>query len=147
MRWPPSPVPPPAAVAAAVAEAARSFGGAAAPAGAEAPARGVERRARGGRSACREAAQAAPSAGELTATFTLHNKVGLHARPAALLARLVAGFDAEVTVNDVDAASVLALMGLGLEKGDEMHVRARGAQAEDAMAAVDQAVADGFGEE
>ncbi|GAA1623163.1 dihydroxyacetone kinase phosphoryl donor subunit DhaM [Georgenia ruanii] len=131
----------PAAVAAAVAEAARSFAaapegpGAAAPAGADGVPAGVP------------VAAPAPGAGELAKTFTLHNKVGLHARPAALLARLVAGYDAEVTVNEVDAASVLALMGLGLEKGDEMHVRARGAQADEAMAAVAQAVADGFGEE
>ncbi|UNX55879.1 HPr family phosphocarrier protein [Georgenia sp. TF02-10] len=81
------------------------------------------------------------------ATLRLTNKVGLHARPAALLARLVGGFDAEVTVNDVDADSVLALMGLGLEQGDEMRVRASGAEAAQAVSAVRQAVAEGFGEE
>lgn len=128
-----------AAVARAVAEAAGSFAGAArepatagpGPTPARQPAAGL----------------GAGDAEALTATLTLRNKVGLHARPAALLARLVAGFDAEVTVNDVEAASVLALMGLGLGQGDEMRVRARGAQAADALDAVTTAVADGFGEE
>ncbi|MFH5822466.1 dihydroxyacetone kinase phosphoryl donor subunit DhaM [Georgenia sp. AZ-5] len=84
---------------------------------------------------------------ELTTTLTLRNKVGLHARPAALLARLIAGLDAEVTVNDVDGDSVLALMGLGLEQGDQMHVRARGPQAAHALDEVTRAVEEGFGEE
>ncbi|WP_418605525.1 HPr family phosphocarrier protein [Georgenia sp. SUBG003] len=73
--------------------------------------------------------------------------MGLHARPAALLARLVAGYDAEVTVNGVDGASVLSLMGLGLEKGDEMLVTAAGSQAAEALEGVAAAVADGFGEQ
>ncbi|GAA4423280.1 dihydroxyacetone kinase phosphoryl donor subunit DhaM [Georgenia halophila] len=81
-----------------------------------------------------------------TGTFVLVNEVGLHARPAAVLARLVAGYDAKVTVNGVDAASVLALMGLGLEKGDEIQVTASGEQATEALAGVAGAVADGFGE-
>ncbi|MFD1504595.1 HPr family phosphocarrier protein [Georgenia yuyongxinii] len=132
-----------AAVARAVAEAASSFAGAAGGPG-DAGATGQP----GTAPAQQRAAGNGAGDGEaLTATLTLRNKVGLHARPAALLARLVAGFDAEVTVNDVEAASVLALMGLGLEQGDEMHVRARGAQASDALEAVTVAVADGFGEE
>ncbi|WP_221934859.1 dihydroxyacetone kinase phosphoryl donor subunit DhaM [Georgenia yuyongxinii] len=132
-----------AAVARAVAEAAGSFAGAADGPGDVGPT---------GQPGTAPAQQRAPGNGvgddeALTATLTLRNKVGLHARPAALLARLVAGFDAEVTVNDVEAASVLALMGLGLEQGDAMHVRARGVQASDALEAVTAAVADGFGEE
>jgi len=88
------------------------------------------------------------AAGEgLSRTFTLTNEVGLHARPAALLARLVAGYDAAVTVNGVDGASVLSLMGLGLEKGDEMLVTATGPQASEALDGVAGAVADGFGEQ
>ncbi|WP_448071598.1 dihydroxyacetone kinase phosphoryl donor subunit DhaM [Georgenia yuyongxinii] len=141
-----------AAVARAVAEAAGSFAGAArepAPGGATAGPGSAPATAGPGPTPARQPAAGlgAGDAEALTATLTLRNKVGLHARPAALLARLVAGFDAEVTVNDVEAASVLALMGLGLGQGDEMRVRARGAQAADALDAVTTAVADGFGEE
>ncbi|MDD9206562.1 HPr family phosphocarrier protein, partial [Georgenia sp. 10Sc9-8] len=84
--------------------------------------------------------------GEVTAVLTLVNEVGLHARPAAQLARTVARFDAWVTVEGVDATSVLALMGLGLARGDRMHLRAGGPQAREAVTAVEQLVADRFGD-
>jgi PTS hybrid protein len=79
--------------------------------------------------------------------LTLRNSVGLHARPAALLARLASRYDAEVSVNDVDATSVLALMGLGLGQGEELRVRADGPDADDALAEITKVVEDGFGEE
>lgn len=83
---------------------------------------------------------------EVTAILTLVNEVGLHARPAAQLARTVARFDAWVTVEGVDATSVLALMGLGLARDDQMHLRAGGPQAREAVTAVEHLVADRFGE-
>lgn len=125
-----------AAVARTVAEAARQLGAGSA-AGATGAAGDVP-------AAGTTGADAGPA---VTRTLVLRNKVGLHARPAALLARLVSGFDAEVTVNGVDARSVLALMGLGLEMGDAMDVRAQGAAAAAAVDAVTGAVAEGFGEE
>ncbi|GAA4286692.1 dihydroxyacetone kinase phosphoryl donor subunit DhaM [Georgenia daeguensis] len=137
-----------AAVARVVAEAAGSFGAAAdvtvpaegVAAAVGAAADGAETRADGA------GGDGAGGAGALSRTFTLTNEVGLHARPAALLARLVAGYDATVAVNGVDGASVLALMGLGLEKGDEMLVTASGPQAAEALDGVAAAVAEGFGE-
>ncbi|WP_248257362.1 dihydroxyacetone kinase phosphoryl donor subunit DhaM [Georgenia sp. EYE_87] len=131
-----------AAVARVVAEAAGSFGGAAEVA---APVEGVV--AAAGAAAEGDGGEAGgDGAGALSRTLTLTNEVGLHARPAALLARLVAGYDATVAVNGVDGASVLALMGLGLEKGDEMLVTASGPQAAEALDGVTAAVAEGFGE-
>lgn len=52
--------------------------------------------------------------------------LGLHARPAALLARAVAARPATVTVGGVDATSVLALMALGASGGTEVEVEASG---------------------
>lgn len=83
----------------------------------------------------------------LERVLVLRNSLGLHARPAATLARLVSGFDAHVEVNGVDGASVLALIGLGLPGGAQLTVRATGPQAEVALDAVAQVVEDGFGEE
>ena len=83
----------------------------------------------------------------LERTLVLHNELGLHARPAAQLARKMSEFDAEVSVNGVDAASVLALMGLGLTGGAEIQVRASGPQAAEAMALLEADVEAGFGEE
>ena len=87
-----------------------------------------------------------PVLGTLTATVTLRNPLGLHARPAAVVARTAAGFDAQVTVNGVNAASVLELMRLGATGGQELAVEARGAQARQALDAVVAEVEGGFGE-
>lgn len=78
--------------------------------------------------------------------LTLRNPLGLHARPAAELARMVGGFDATVTINGVDAASVLELMKLGATGGQRLTVRAGGPDASAALDAVARAVEGGFGE-
>src|SRR5699024_5116457 len=88
-----------------------------------------------------------PGGQTLERRLELRNSLGLHARPAAMLARLVSGFDAYVEVDGVDGASVLALIGLGLPAGAELTVRARGPQAEAVLAAITQAVEDRFGED
>ena len=69
-------------------------------------------------------------------TVVLTDPDGLHARPAAALVRLVAGFDARVTVNGADAASLLRILALGLRQGTTATVRADGPQAPEARAAV-----------
>ena len=84
--------------------------------------------------------------GGLTRRVTIVNAQGLHARPAALLARTAAGFDAKVHVEGVDAASILALMGLATAQGDEVTVTASGPQAAEALEAVTAAIADGLGD-
>jgi len=82
----------------------------------------------------------------LERVLALDHELGLHARPAAMLARLVAGFDARVEINGVDGASVLALIGLEARDGDLLTVRASGPQAEHVLDAVAQMVDDRFGE-
>lgn len=76
----------------------------------------------------------------------VRNPLGLHARPAAVLSRLVAGFDARVTIGGVNAASVLELMKLGAVAGQRLEVDAQGPQADQAVAAVVDAINGGFGE-
>ncbi|GAA4560881.1 phosphoenolpyruvate--protein phosphotransferase [Pseudonocardia xishanensis] len=78
---------------------------------------------------------------------------GLHARPAALLARTAAGFDAAVDLLDltngrgpVTAASLTRVASLGAGVGHEVEVRARGAQAREAVAALLDLARRGFGE-
>lgn len=48
------------------------------------------------------------------------SSVGLHARPAAIIAEAAAGLG--VTINGVDAASSLMLMTLGAKHGDTVEV-------------------------
>lgn len=97
-----------------------------------------------------EAPPATAAADVDTVEVTLHNEVGLHARPAALLARSLAGVEADVSVRlgeqEADAHSVLALMSLGARKGDTIEVRARGAQAAQALTAVRDLVGRNFDE-
>jgi PTS hybrid protein len=70
----------------------------------------------------------------------LTNDIGLHARPAALLARAVSELDAQVTISfgdkQVDARSVLGLMALGARGGDTIRVAAGGEQAGEALARI-----------
>ncbi|WP_227424872.1 dihydroxyacetone kinase phosphoryl donor subunit DhaM [Pengzhenrongella sicca] len=82
----------------------------------------------------------------LRASAVLRNPLGLHARPAAQLARTAASFDAAVTVNGVDGASVLELIGLGAVGGQPLAVTASGPQARAALSAVVAEIEEGFGE-
>ncbi|NMR19610.1 dihydroxyacetone kinase phosphoryl donor subunit DhaM [Cellulomonas fimi] len=79
-------------------------------------------------------------------SVVLRNPLGLHARPAAQLARTAAEFDATVTVDGVDARSVLALIGLGATGGRELVVAASGPQARPAFVAVMDEIEAAFGE-
>lgn len=90
--------------------------------------------------------EAPATSDELARTVTLRNRLGLHARPAAILARLMAGFDAAVEVDGVNAASVLELMKLGAAGGRELDVRVWGSQRAEALAALVEVVEGGFGE-
>ncbi|MCH6472198.1 dihydroxyacetone kinase phosphoryl donor subunit DhaM [Sinomonas terrae] len=81
-----------------------------------------------------------------SAVLTLSNRTGLHARPAAVLAGRLSQLDAEVTINGVDAQSVMALMALGAKKGEQLVVEAWGAEAAKAVRLVREQVERGFGE-
>jgi PTS hybrid protein len=85
-------------------------------------------------------------AGVITAHVLVRNPMGLHARPAAVLARMMAGFDAAVQVDGVNGASVLELMQLGATQGRTLEVAASGPQARVAVDAFVGAVEEGFGE-
>ena len=87
------------------------------------------------------------ASGERTRTLHLVNRLGLHARPAALLARAASGFDAVLRVNGVPATSVLELMSLGLGVGAEITLVASGPEADAALAAVERLVLDRFSED
>ena len=90
--------------------------------------------------------RAAVGDGSVTARVTLRNPLGLHARTAAQVARVVADSGAPVTIDGVDGASVLALMALGTTGGHELTVSATGDGAQAAVDAVVALVETGFGE-
>ena len=90
------------------------------------------------------AAGAADSPALLVRRLTVALEHGIHARPAALLANLVKGFTAEVVLRahgkEASARSTIALMRLGVIKGDEVEIRASGADAAAALAALETAL-------
>ncbi|MFD4641129.1 dihydroxyacetone kinase phosphoryl donor subunit DhaM [Lentzea sp. NPDC058436] len=92
--------------------------------------------------------QGAVSGGAVSAEVLLTNEVGLHARPAALLARTVAELDADVVVRygseEANAASVLALMGLSAPGGKSITVVATGKDAEEAVRRIEELAERGF---
>ncbi len=73
---------------------------------------------------------------------TLANKYGLHMRPAKKLVELANSFPCEMSIvakgRDSDAKSILAIIGLGAECGDEVEIRALGRQANEAAEAVEE---------
>ncbi|ALV46668.1 dihydroxyacetone kinase [Arthrobacter alpinus] len=82
----------------------------------------------------------------MTAVLTLINPMGLHARPAAVLAGELGALDVDIEINGVDAQSVMLLMTLGAGQGTELNVSATGPDAKRALELVRNEVAAGFGE-
>ena len=72
---------------------------------------------------------------------------GIHARPAATLAAAAKKLAADINIvfgdRKANAKSPVALMSLGVRKGDEIIIQASGADAESAAATVEQAIAGG----
>ncbi len=94
---------------------------------------------------------AAPQDGRIVRQLAIVNKRGLHARASAKFVQLVSGYDAAVVVEkdgvSVGGTSIMGLMMLAASPGCSIMVSARGAQAAEVMAALEELVASRFGEE
>ena len=83
-------------------------------------------------------------------TLTVTAPLGLHARAAARLVRLVSGFQCKVELCRVDsglsadAKSILSVLMLAASRGTELRASADGADEEAAMSAIDQLFSNGF---
>ena len=79
------------------------------------------------------------------------NERGLHARASAKFVKLAATFDAEVTVSKdgatVDARSIMGLMMLAAGPGSQIVIHADGAEADEAVEALSELVANRFEED
>jgi len=78
------------------------------------------------------------------------NKLGLHARASAKLTQVASTFSCEIWLTRngrrVNAKSIMGVMMLAAGKGSTVTVEAEGADAEAALAALLQLIADKFGE-
>jgi phosphocarrier protein len=78
------------------------------------------------------------------------NKLGLHARAAAKLTQLAAGFQCEIWLSRngrrVNAKSIMGVMMLAAAKGSKIAIETSGADEEEAMQAIARLIAEKFGE-
>ena len=88
---------------------------------------------------------------ESTIDVQIANKFGLHARPAAEFVKLANRFSSDVWVRkddvEVSGKSIMGVMMLAAEHGSTIVIRAAGEDSEQAVAALQDLVRNGFGEE
>jgi phosphocarrier protein HPr len=86
----------------------------------------------------------------ITATTTISNKLGLHARASAKLTKLAGSFPCEVWIargeRRVNAKSIMGVMMLAAGLGAEVVIDTDGDRAQEAMDALLALIADKFGE-
>lgn len=80
----------------------------------------------------------------------IRNKLGLHARAAALVVQTVNRFSAEVKISKdgqaVDGRSIMGLLTLAAAKGSRIQVEAKGRDAEEVVRAIEKLVEKKFHE-
>lgn len=79
----------------------------------------------------------------VTATLTVINEVGLHARPAALFVQEASKFKSKIRVRNqttstgwVDAKSILSILTLTVNKNDQIELTAQGIDEAEALMAL-----------
>ena len=88
-----------------------------------------------------------------TATVRIVNRLGMHARPAMILAETAQEFDADITIrrtdqsNPVDAKSIMQLMMLAATEGTELEIKASGHDADASVERLVELIETGFDED
>ena len=87
------------------------------------------------------------------ATFIVHNPHGLHARPAAVLVKIIKQFESTITVENldekssaVDAKNLMRMVSLGAKNGHQLRFNACGRDARKALNKIGEAINCGLGE-
>lgn len=84
-------------------------------------------------------------------TFTIKNRLGLHARAAALLVKTANRFSSEIIIEkdgiEVNAKSIMGVLMLAASKGSKVTIKIEGDDEKDAIQAVSRLFEDKFGEE
>jgi len=80
----------------------------------------------------------------------ISNKLGLHARPAALFVQTANQFEAEIEVTKgeetVDGKSIMSILTLAVGTGTSIKIRVLGSDADGAMEALVKLIENNFGE-
>ncbi|GIN64358.1 phosphocarrier protein HPr [Robertmurraya siralis] len=76
--------------------------------------------------------------------YTIVDDAGIHARPATLLVNSTSPFKSEVTLEyngkQVNMKSIMGVMSLGIPKGANVKVMAKGEDEKEAMARIDEVI-------
>ena len=92
-----------------------------------------------------------PTAGKLQKEVTILNKLGLHARPAAMFVRVANRHRAEIWIEkdgeQVNGKSIMGLMMLAAGQGSRIVISAEGADAQNALNELELLVQRRFDEE
>ena len=87
---------------------------------------------------------------EARRTMEIVNKLGLHARAAAKLIDLASRFESRIRIRrderEADAKSIMKVMMLAASRGTSIEVVAQGADAEEAVEAIERLVVGRFDE-
>jgi phosphocarrier protein len=87
----------------------------------------------------------------LSKAFTIKNKLGLHARAAAVFVQLTNKFSSDIKLikddYEVNGKSILGILSLAAIQGTELNVVAIGKDAGEALSEVGKLIESGFGEE
>ena len=76
--------------------------------------------------------------------YTITDPIGVHARPAGMLAKAAKGLDSTITIAKADgsksaaATKLMAIMGMGIKSGETVKVTVEGGNEEANCAAMEQ---------
>jgi len=84
-------------------------------------------------------------------TFTIRNRLGLHARAAALLVKTANGFNANIMIEkdgvEVNGKSIMGILMLAASRGTKITLRVEGNDAVEALQTLGKLIESKFGEE
>ena len=88
---------------------------------------------------------------KLEKEITIVNRLGLHARPAAMFVRIASRYRAEIWVDkegeQVNGKSIMGLMMLAAGQGSKLHIRCEGLDADKAMQEIEELIKARFNED
>jgi phosphocarrier protein len=86
----------------------------------------------------------------ITKEVTVTNQAGIHTRPASMIVRTAAKFDAEFIIQkdgyEINGKSIIGVMTLAAEQGSTLTLLFEGDDEEEAAQAMEDLFASGFGE-
>lgn len=78
--------------------------------------------------------------------YTVKDKIGLHARPAGMIAKKASQYESTITLTNLenaktaDAKKLFALMNLMIKHGNQIRISCTGDDCEEAMSAMKQCI-------